>query len=83
MEIPERILALDHDKDWQFAVRFFGSHDYAWLSHANVILWTKGDEKGRYATGFFVSGRKRKNIHSPFAQLDSPMANRETHLLEG
>ena len=48
-ELPPSIATRVHGEG-QFAVEFFGTHDYAWLSHNEVIPWLSGDHKVRLAT---------------------------------
>eukprot|EP00048_Salpingoeca_helianthica_P021099 m.10356 g.10356 ORF g.10356 m.10356 type:complete len:1156 (+) comp5591_c0_seq1:37-3504(+) len=47
-DVAERVLAMAHSEG-QFPVRFFGSHDFAWLRHALVMHWTLEDETRRFS----------------------------------
>lgn len=42
-EVPPNIMALKHQPVGEFAVRFYGSHDYYWTHRGRVFLFEEGD----------------------------------------
>ncbi|XP_064465828.1 histone-lysine N-methyltransferase NSD2-like [Ornithodoros turicata] len=50
-DIPANIAALEHREPGDFAVEFFGSHDYYWTHRGRVFLFEEGDRGGPAAGG--------------------------------
>lgn len=54
-EIPDSVLAVKR-KPHDFAIRFFGTNDYGWMSRGFVFLYQDGDSECNDATPWLTSG---------------------------
>ncbi len=56
-EIPEILARREHEPG-EFAVKFFGSHDFYWLAPWSTLPWTTGDQRGP-----MITGMKKPSFH--------------------